>query len=222
MADFLPAGSIHELLASEEHIFNELRHDPQPRVFFYISGPAVVMGRGNRAEEWVKADELKRDGIPLARRFSGGGTVYLDENVLNYSFMVPRGQLDKLALQPDGAGAPQRYINLFRNLVISALARLSVKFTATRTSDISINGLKVSGNAQRIARTLVLHHGTLMLHCPLAAMERYLLIPPDRPGIRHSDFVTSMVDQGINADAGELAEMLSREFSRCIGALRSV
>ncbi|MCB1218685.1 hypothetical protein KDL44_14975, partial [bacterium] len=142
-------------------------------------------------------------------------TVYHDTDNLNYSFIVPRARLNALCgLAGEGALSTSAYIDFFRGLVISALAAHGGRWTATGTSDISLNGRKVSGNAQRIARRAVLHHGTLMLRCPLAAIERYLPVPPDRPGVAHADFITGLSEEGYPADMQQLQAWLAAEFGR--------
>ena len=54
------------------------------RSFFLLNQPpsserSVVLGLSNKTELLVHMDEAERDGIQLVRRFSGGGTVFIDE-----------------------------------------------------------------------------------------------------------------------------------------------
>jgi hypothetical protein len=51
-----------------------------------------------------------------------------------------------------------------------------------------------------------------MLRCDLAAIERYLPIPPNRPGVRHSDFVTGLAEQGLQVTASQAMTALEDEF----------
>lgn len=203
-------------LAEEQRLFNESRNDPRPRCLFYVNGPCVVMGRNNLEDQWANADLLEQDGIPLIRRFSGGGTVYVDLNVLNYSFIVPRANLDQLAAGIGPTTLANKYIAVFIEILLRALSRLGEGFTASRLSDISLNGRKVSGNAQRIGRRAVLHHGTLMLRSPLEAIERYLPVPPDRPDVSHADFITGLREQGLGHSMDELKQWLAAEFGRSL------
>ena len=73
---------------------------------------------------------------------------------------------------------------------------------------------RLPGLGPRSARRAVLHHGTLMLRCPLAAIERYLPVPPDRPGVAHADFITGLSEEGYPADMQQLQAWLAAEFGR--------
>ena len=108
-----------------------------------------------------------------------------------------------------------QYIAFFRSLIICALPPLG-EFAATGLSDISYRGCKVSGNAQRIASSVVLHHGTLMLRCPLERIERYLPVPPNRPGVPHRGFVGGLTELGLDVGMEELRELIATEFRRTI------
>jgi lipoate-protein ligase A len=199
-------------LAYEEALFHDARGWPRPLLLFYVNEPCVVLGRANPEGEWVNVAACAADGVPVLRRFSGGGTVYHDRDNLNYSFILPRKLLDAAVLQP-GVHA---YIAYFRQLIIRALSTASPGFTETGLSDISLKGHKVSGNAQRIASNIVLHHGTLMLRCPLDAIERYLPVPPNRPGVAHRGFVGGLHELGLQCSLDEVKQWISAEFRRTL------
>ena len=195
-------------LAYEEALFHDARSWPRPLLLFYVNDPCVVLGRANPESEWIDAASCAADGIPVLRRFSGGGTVYHDRDNLNYSFIVPRNRIDQAVERP-GVHA---YIAFFRQLVIRGLANASDQFSETSLSDISLKGYKVSGNAQRIASNIVLHHGTLMLRCPLAAIERYLPVPPNRTGVAHRGFVGGLHELGLTCSMEEIKQWIAAEF----------
>jgi lipoate-protein ligase A len=194
----------------EESVFRSLRLLPRPALLFYTNSPCLVLGRSNRPEQWANLEAAAADGLPVIRRFSGGGAVYHDLRNLNYSFILPRTLLGRLL----GTGGTDvgRYIDLFRGIVIEALSSSGPGYAATGVSDVSLNGLKVSGNAQRIAAEVVLHHGTVLLGCPLAEFERYLPIPPNRPGVAHSGFVTGLAEQGRAVSREQLIGWLTEAF----------
>jgi lipoate---protein ligase len=202
----------------EERLFNNLRAKPEPACLFYVNSRCIVLGRGNAAEQWVRLDAALADGVPLLRRFSGGGAVYHDWRVLNFSFIMPKSILDGAEPSSTMVPGPIRYIDYFRRIVIRALSRSGDGFSATGVSDVSLNGRKISGNAQRIASNLVLHHGTLLMQCPLAEIERYLQLPPNRPGIAHRDFVTGLLEEGRALQEEQLQLWLAEEFNAaCAG-----
>ena len=213
----LPGSDPEANRAEELRLFEAARSTPAPLCLFYCNSPCVVVGRNNRLEQWVDVAACEHDAIPVLRRFSGGGAVFHNQDVLTYSFIAPRLQVDQLARQIGPTMLANKYIALFIGLLVRALGRVAPGFEPARTSDVNLNGLKVSGNAQRIASQLVLHHGTLMLRCPLSQIERYLPIPPDRPGVSHADFITGLSEQGVEASQAELREALAAEFFAVFG-----
>jgi len=63
------------------------------RSFFLINQPpaserSVVMGLSNKTELLVHMDAVERDGIQLVRRFSGGGTVFIDQHCWMATMLV--------------------------------------------------------------------------------------------------------------------------------------
>ena len=206
-------------LAYEEALFHSLRVAPEPTCLFYVNDPCIVLGRGNVAEQWVHLTGAQADNVPVLRRFTGGGTVYHDRQVLNFSYIVPKSLLANPVQSPQILAGPQKYIDFFRGVVIRALSRGGAGYSATGVSDVSLHGRKVSGNAQRIAANLVLHHGTLMLKCPLEAIERYLKVPPNRSGVPHAGFVTGLHEEGRLHELATLRGWLADEFERaCRGS----
>lgn len=57
------------------------------------TSPAIVMGISGCSEELVDLERAKKDKIPVIRRFSGGGTVFVDEETLFISFILQKEML---------------------------------------------------------------------------------------------------------------------------------
>lgn len=62
----------------------------------------------------------------------------------------------------------------FLNPVIAALKFLGINAAKSRTSDITIDGKKISGSAQAIAKRRILHHGTLLFDTDLLMLNDVL------------------------------------------------
>jgi lipoate-protein ligase A len=137
--------------------------------------PVVIVGRGTRAADDVILDACAADGVPVLRRFSGGGTVVLGPGCLNYAVVLP------LVSQPgltDVAGS-------FRLLLGRIVAALAIPGLAIQgRTDLTLDGRKVSGNAQRRGRRALLQHGTLLYDFDPALATRYLKEPARRPAYR--------------------------------------
>ena len=73
-------------LAFEEYIFRTVREED---VFLvWQNSPCVVAGSGQNLCREVRPALLRRLGIPMLRRVSGGGTVYHDLGNVNYSLIT--------------------------------------------------------------------------------------------------------------------------------------
>lgn len=159
---------------------------------FYVNSPSVILGRNNREEEWVYLDEVRRAGIPLLRRKSGGGAVYHDLGNLNYAFIMDKPLFYRLNR------GKLHLMDFFRGIVIEAFAKAKIQLEKSGKSDIFLNGKKVGGSAALIKRDRILFHGTLLFQVDYSALERFLPIPPNRESsLSHRLFVTSFEREGV-------------------------
>jgi lipoate-protein ligase A len=66
-------------------------------------------------------------------------------------------------------------------------------------TDLTLQGLKFSGNSQRRKRRFLLFHGSFLLHLDLALVEQALRSPSKQPSYRrnrsHKDFLTNLPAQ---------------------------
>jgi lipoate-protein ligase A len=203
----LPGDDPEGHLAEEVRLLRDIGDEPQ--LLFYVNRPCVILGRNNREEEWVFADSIRDEGIPLLRRVSGGGTVYHDARTLNYSFVMAREMFE-------GMRSGAKPMDFFRRVVIDALAPIGLHLEAAWLSDINLNGRKICGNAARLTQRGVLFHGTILLTVDYAAMERFLRIPPNRAGIPHEEFVTSLETEGVKMKPEELMQALADGAARVL------
>jgi lipoate-protein ligase A len=79
------------------HIFDQLRYEEilyrhsKSNWFLWNYGPvqpAIVLGYSGKILELVNVNEARRDQIPLIRRYTGGGTVIVDQSTLFSSFIM--------------------------------------------------------------------------------------------------------------------------------------
>jgi lipoate-protein ligase A len=167
--------------------------------------PAVVLGAGGRIADDVDATACTADGVPLARRSSGGGTVLLGPGCLLYSLVL---RYDRAAELRE-IGSSYCYI---LGRLIDALTPLQPGIAMAGSSDLAVNGRKVSGNSQQRKRDHLLHHGTLLYGFDPPLVGRYLREPPRQPAYRerrsHDTFVMNLP-----ADALTLRERLRAEWT---------
>jgi lipoate-protein ligase A len=145
-------------LSLEELLFESLLEN-QWRLLFYRNSPCVVMGKNQIPWKEIRLDRLEALNLEFFRRISGGGCVYHDLGNLNFSLMMPLASYDKIAVG---------------NWVISVLQELSIAGTQNDRGDLIYRGKKFSGNAYRVSRGRVLHHGTLLIEADLQGIHGLL------------------------------------------------
>ena len=147
-------------LALEEFLCKKI--DKENCFIFWINEDSVIVGRNQNIFEEVNVDEAIADGITLARRNSGGGTVFHDRGNINFSMIR------------DFDPATSDQYEEFLPPVIEMLRSLGIPASKRNKSDIVIMDNKISGNAQMIKNKKIIHHGTLLFNADLKKMKKYI------------------------------------------------
>ncbi len=131
-------------------------------LFLYQNHNSVIIGRAQNP--WIECDLhfLETHKITLARRQSGGGTVFHDLGNINFTFFSEKKQYDKKE-------------NL--KLIIKALASLNINVQMNERHDLILNDKKISGSAFRETKTHAFHHGTLLINSDLNLLRQSLKAP---------------------------------------------
>ncbi|MDR2866404.1 MAG: lipoate--protein ligase family protein [Methanomassiliicoccaceae archaeon] len=116
--------------------------------------PCISVGRFQRTEDTVNIGHVKKKGISMVRRVSGGSNIYSDENQLTYSLIISR---DRLPASRNDSFA------VICNALVASLRRLGVDGYHKPVNDVLVNGKKISGGAQARSRSAVLQHGSIIL-----------------------------------------------------------
>lgn len=84
------SSDIFTNLALEDWLYKNFDFINHHILLLWRNSPTVVIGR--HQNPWLEANTaaLAENGIQIARRNSGGGTVYHDEGNLNMTFFTPR------------------------------------------------------------------------------------------------------------------------------------
>ncbi|MDF2549432.1 MAG: putative lipoate-protein ligase [Chlamydiales bacterium] len=179
------------------------------------STPAIVLGLSNRLEEMVDLTLWQEEKIPLIRRFSGGGTVVVDEDTFFATFIF---QDQALRQTPEQVHAQMEriYARVFR-----------MEGFCLRENDYVIGERKFGGNAQSITRGRWLHHTSLLFNYQSKWM-RYLKLPKQRPVYRksrdHAAFLYTLNERFSSKDTLQDAflEALHEQFACSFRPLREV
>lgn len=159
----------------------------------------VVLGYSSKLEDDVEVENCTRDGIPILRRCSGGGTVIQGPGCLNYAVIdYIKGTLD---LSANTCEILKKIRNAFAPLPLEVKGM----------SDVVLNGKKCIGNAERRKKNAYLFHGSILYDFNIPLMSTYLKIPPKQPAYRnhqpHEDFLTNLP-----LKAAECKERLRQQF----------
>lgn len=148
-------------LAAEEYFLKNFQED-----FFMLwrSRPSVVVGKHQNALAEINHEFVRTHQIPVARRLSGGGTVFHDPGNVNFTFIRNVANISEVNFK------------VFTVPVIEALKKLGVEAYTTGRNDLLIDGKKISGNAEHVHRNRVLHHGTLLFDSHLEALKGALKV----------------------------------------------
>jgi len=140
---------------------------------FWRNDRVVVIGRHQCAALEVDALALRREGVKLTRRFTGGGAVYHDLGNINYALVIKRGL--------SGVKSVVEFFRLVGEAVASALESLGAKGAYYRAlNDVEIDGLKVSGLAGMTLPGKVFVHGALLVSSDLSILGRVLRVSREK------------------------------------------
>jgi len=132
----------------------------------YINEPSVVVGKHQNTYAEINLDYANEQALKVARRITGGGTVYHDPGNLNFSYIKYGNEGDLVNFQR------------FTDPLIQFLATLSIKAVFGGKNDLLVNGKKISGNAEHVHKNRVLHHGTLLFNTNLEKLGKVLRVDP--------------------------------------------
>jgi lipoate-protein ligase A len=150
----------------------------------------VVVGYANKVAAEVNVENCCAKEIPILRRCSGGGTVMQGPGCLNYSLILSFAQNAALrTITETNRFVMKRHQDLFQTF-------LGKPVEIQGHTDLAINGLKFSGNAQRRKKTFLLFHGSVLLNCNISLIEQILRMPSQQPCYRknrsHENFLTNL------------------------------
>ena len=153
---------IHKGLAFEQVLFLHQNTINNPEnlstVCIWSSLPAVVIGRNQNPFIESNIPFNTAHNISLARRNSGGGTVYQDIHNVNFCFITPRNIEN---LKTHGL-----------SIVVNTLKTLGISCSIDDNNNIRYNGDKISGSAYRYSNSYQFHHFTLLLSSDLEVLNK--------------------------------------------------
>lgn len=192
-------------LAIEKHLMDTL---PEETAILYLwqSRQTVMLGR--RQNPWYECpvDRFTMAGGLVARRLSGGGVMYQDPGCLNFSFLLPKGELN----------IPRQW-----SMLGMMAGAFGIQAETVGRSDLGVMGRPFCRNAFFKSGSAAMHHGTLMVNAGLGAMTQALEVeegklpqgmkrPPSSP--------VNLADLNPDMTIPSLEQALYWAFARTFGA----
>ncbi len=152
-------------LAAEEYLLKNFDDD----IFLlWQSENTVVVGKHQNALAEINYPFVRKNNIKVARRISGGGTVFHDAGNVNFAFLKSFEKPSEINFRK------------FLTPIAESLSKLGVETTYSKKDDLLIDGFKVSGNAEHVFKKRVLHHGTLLFNSDLQNLGQAIKAIPGK------------------------------------------
>lgn len=152
-------------LASEEYLLKNFHED---LFLLYRNTPSIVVGKHQNTLAEINLPFIQEQEILVARRISGGGTVFHDLGNLNFAFFTSgkEGELVdyKRATLP----------------ILEALKEMGLEARLGKRNELLLKGLKISGTASHVFKQRVLHHGTLLFSSEMGKLSAALKSDKER------------------------------------------
>ena len=205
--------SVYRNLAVDESLARALSTgvQTQPTLRLWTNAKAVVVGRFQDVPTEVDLRQCEMNQVQIARRFTGGGTVFHDEATLSLT----------LVARPRNGPAHLRFEETYLQLVREALEDLGLSCLASGNS-ILVGGRKICGAAAAVGMHFALWHCSILVDTNLEVLDRVLAPSKSRTRSRfvHSRWqeVTTLakaLSRPIGID--EVARILETTLERWIG-----
>ena len=151
-------------LAAEEYLTMNAE-DGVMTLFLWQNANTVVIGRNQNPWRECDVESIKRDGVSLARRISGGGAVYHDMGNLNFTFIARDGLFD---------------IERQTDVILLACRLMGINAAKTGRNDLTVAEKKFSGHAYYSSGGFNYHHGTIMMDVRADDLSKYLNVPESK------------------------------------------
>lgn len=164
--------------------------------------PSVVMGISAKPEEHLEKAFFSQNEIALIRRFSGGGTVIVDENSFFVTCIMNRQELTFPCY-------PENLMEFIEKPVSKAFKEIKLL-----QNDFVIGNKKCAGNAQMLTKDRALHHISFLWDfCTkrMGFLKHPKRIPKYRADRNHLDFLIPL--KNTFADKEKLIPHFSQAFA---------
>jgi lipoate-protein ligase A len=132
---------------------------------FHRYPASVLIGRHQVPEQAIRIDACKAAGIEIARRVTGGGSVYMAPGALAWDLIVSRKRT---------GAAPGDVARMIGGGIAAGLARLGIAARYRAENEIVVDGRKLCGMSGYYDGDTIAYQGTILIDTDLRDMGRYL------------------------------------------------
>ena len=152
-------------LAAEEYLLKSFQED---LFLLYRNRPSIVVGKHQNTLAEINLPFVQENEILVARRISGGGTVFHDLGNLNFAFFT--------------SGKEGELVDYKRvtTPIVEALKKMGLEVRLGKRNELLLKGLKISGTASHVFKQRVLHHGTLLFSSEMGKLSAALKSDKER------------------------------------------
>ena len=152
-------------LASEEILLKERSED---YFLLYRNQPSIVVGKHQNTLAEINLPYVIEKGIIVARRISGGGTVFHDLGNVNFAFIT--------------SGKEGELVDYRKHTlpVIRAMKGMGLDVSLGKRNELLLGKMKISGTASHVFKKRSLHHGTLLFSSRMDDLSQALKVKSGR------------------------------------------
>ena len=152
-------------LAAEEVL---LKNRTEDYFLLYRNRPSIVVGKHQNTLAEINMSFIEKKGFTVARRISGGGTVFHDLGNVNFAFIT--------------SGREGELVDYKKHTrpVIEALKGIGLDVKLGKRNELLLGEKKISGTASHVFKQRVLHHGTLLFSSEMNNLSQALKIKPGK------------------------------------------
>ncbi|WP_338978981.1 lipoate--protein ligase [Spiroplasma endosymbiont of Panzeria rudis] len=185
-------------LAIQVWALHNLKVKNKTIIFPFICDPHIQLGYFQNPEVEVNKEYLDKNNIPVVRRDTGGGAIFIDSNSVNFCFLIP--------LNSNTNSIYANYQEFYKP-IIKVLKDMGIKnIMQSGKNDLTINGKKVSGAAMLKEENIIYGGYSLLYDIDLDAM--ILALKPSRKKIESKGI------KSINQRVDKLKNHLNEQFKK--------
>ncbi|CXJ13642.1 lipoate-protein ligase 1 [Plasmodium berghei] len=137
---------------------NTIEKYNKPVLFLWRNNKSIIIGKNQNIWSECDLDNIKKNNVLVARRFTGGGAVYHDLGNLCFTFL--NNNINK---------------NNNYNIILNTLkSHFNIDAKLHGRNDITVNDKKCSGSAFKNIKDVFLHHGTILIDIEKNVLNKYL------------------------------------------------